>query len=286
MQPAAYLAELLSGASLHRTPCDHGEMVWQQWSERGTPLVLLHGGFGSWNHWLKNIPGLRQQRALWTLDLPGLGDSAELPEPHTSTHFAQVILKGLDALLGSATHFELAGFSFGAMLGARVAELAGSRCERFTAIGAAGFGFLHNQVSLLRPPAAETPVEEARLIHHSNLRTLMFSSEDFIDEMAICAHGHNLEQHRFNSRKLSLTDDFVQSLPLIQAGLVGVWGSRDATAGGRPNIEKRRELFLSAQPSARFHILDGVGHWAMYEVPELINGVLLQRPPQPVAITS
>ncbi len=286
MQPAAYLAELLSGASLHRTPCDHGEMVWQQWSERGTPLVLLHGGFGSWNHWLKNIPGLRQQRALWTLDLPGLGDSAELPEPHTSTHFAQVILKGLDALLGSATHFELAGFSFGAMLGARVAELAGSRCERFTAIGAAGFGLLHKQVSLLRPPAAETPVEEARLIHHSNLRTLMFSSEEFIDELAICAHGNNLEQHCFNSRKLSLSDDFVQTLPLIQAPLVGVWGSLDATAGGRPNIEKRRELFLSAQPGARFHILDGVGHWAMYEVPELINGILLQRSPQPVAIPS
>jgi 2-hydroxy-6-oxonona-2,4-dienedioate hydrolase len=277
MNPATRLAQLLSEADLHATRCNHGEMVWQQWSDQGTPLVLLHGGFGSWNHWVHNIEGLRQQRALWTLDLPGLGDSAGMPEPHTAAHFAQIIVQGLDTLLGSATHFELAGFSFGAMIGARVAQLAGSRCERFTAIGAAGFGPLHHQVSLQRPPTANTPPDEALQIHHSNLRTLMFSSEDHIDELAIHAHGSNLARHRFNSRRLSLTDDFIQAMPLIQALLVGVWGSRDATAGGRANIEKRRELFLAAQPGADFHILNGVGHWAMYEAPAAVNAILLNR---------
>jgi 2-hydroxy-6-oxonona-2,4-dienedioate hydrolase len=277
MNPATRLAQLLSEASLHGTPCDHGELRWQQWSDDGTPLLLLHGGFGSWNHWVNNIEGLRQQRALWTLDLPGLGDSAVLPQPQTPTHFARVILQGLDSLLGSATHFELAGFSFGAMIGARVAGLAGSRCERFTAIGAAGCGPLHRQVSLQRPPTASTPPEEARQIHHSNLRSLMFSGEDCIDELSIHAHGSNLQRHRFNSRKLSLTDDFIQALPQIQASLVGVWGSRDATAGGRENIERRRELFLASQPGAEFYILNGVGHWAMYEAPIAVNNILLAR---------
>lgn len=275
MDPATRLAQLLSEAELHATPCNHGDLVWQQWSNRGKPLLLLHGGFGSWNHWVNNIEALRQQRALWTLDLPGLGDSAALPEPHTPTHFAQQVMKGLDILLGSANHFELAGFSFGAMIGARMAALAGSRCERFTAIGAAGFGPLHHQVSLQRPPSASTPAEEAHQIHHSNLRTLMFSSDDCIDELAIHAHGSNLQRHRFNSRRLSLTDDFIQSLPLIQAPLAGVWGSRDATAGGRTNIERRRDLFLASQPGAEFHILNGVGHWAMYEAPAAVNEILL-----------
>jgi 2-hydroxy-6-oxonona-2,4-dienedioate hydrolase len=279
MDPATRLAQLLSEADLQTTPCGQGRLVWQQWSSQGVPLVLLHGGFGCWNHWVHNIEGLRQQRALWTLDLPGLGDSAELPEPYTAMHFAQNVVAGLDVLLGSAAHFELAGFSFGAMIGARVAQLAGSRCERFTAIGAAGFGPLHKQVSLQRPPTASTPPDEAQQIHHSNLRALMFASEDSIDELAIHAHGSNLARHRFNSRRLSLTDDFIQTLPDIQAPLVGVWGSRDATAGGRANIEKRRELFLAAQTDAEFHILDGVGHWAMYEAPSAVNAILLAGKP-------
>ena len=280
---AALLDHLHTEAIIHTTPCDYGDLVWQQWPRKAPaesvsearPLLLLHGGFGSWSHWAANIPALRQYREVWTLDMPGLGDSADCPEPHTPEHIARIVLQGLDTLLGPTTGFELAGFSFGAMVGARLAILAGSRCSRFTAIGAAGCGDLHVQVHLLHPPTPDTPPAEARSIHCGNLRTLMLASNDSIDELAIHIHGENLARHRFNSRKLSLTGDFVQALPLIKGRLVGVWGSRDATAGGRPSLEKRRALFEAAQTGAEFHILDGVGHWAMYEAPEAINKILL-----------
>ncbi len=279
--PAQQLQQLLQQSLLHHTSCGHGQLCWQQWTcsaqqAQGVPLLLLHGGFGSWNHWLKNIPGLREQRDIWTVDLPGLGMSADMPEPHTPQHFAQILLRGINQLLGAATHFELAGFSFGAMIGARLAGQAGSRCQRFTAIGAAGFGKLHVQVPLQRPPTATTPAPAALSIHHANLRALMFSAEQYIDALALQAHADNLARHRFNSRKLSLSDDFVKALPAIKAQLVGVWGSKDATAGGRAAIEKRSELLLAAQPQAEFYILDGVGHWAMYEAPDEINRILLR----------
>ena len=64
-------------------------------------------------------------------------------------------------------------------------------------------------------------------------------------------------------------------MPEITATLVGVWGVYDATAGGRENIEARRQLFLAAQPDAEFHVLEDVGHWAMYECPALINRLIL-----------
>jgi 2-hydroxy-6-oxonona-2,4-dienedioate hydrolase len=295
---AGVLDHLRSEAIVHTTPCDHGDLVWQQWprevpaesspaesspASKAVPLLLLHGGFGSWSHWAANIATLRQQREVWTLDMPGLGASADCPEPHTPEHISRIVLRGLDTLLGPANKFELAGFSFGAMVGARLAILAGSRCCRFTAIGAAGCGDLHVQVHLQHPPRAcpaspgapETPPAEARSIHSANLRALMFASNDSIDDLAIHIHGENLARHRFNSRKLSLTEDFLQALPLIKARLVGVWGSRDATAGGRTNLEKRRALFKAAQKGAEFHILDGVGHWAMYEAPDAINKILL-----------
>ena len=282
---AALLDQLHSEAIIHTMPCDHGDLVWQQWPGRvaaglspareARPLLLLHGGFGSWMHWAVNIPALRQHREVWTLDMPGLGDSADCPQPHTAEHIASIVLHGLDTLLGPATGFELAGFSFGAMVGARLAILAGSRCSRFTAIGAAGCGDLHVQVRLQHPPTPDTAPAEARSIHRGNLRALMFASNDSIDDQAIHIHGENLARARFNSRKLSLSGDFIQAMPLIKARLVGVWGSRDATAGGRSNLEKRRALFAAAQTGAEFHILDGIGHWAMYEAPDAINKILL-----------
>lgn len=273
--PEAFLASMLDQAEILHTSCDHGQMRWQRWSQEGPALVLLHGGFGSWNHWVRNIPELADHFTLYTLDLPGLGESADLPEPQTPEHFGKVVLAGLDQIIGSAAHFQLAGFSFGAMIGAHVAALGGSRCERFIAVGAAGFGDLHVQVSLQRPPAVDTPWAEAHSIHHGNLRALMFSSDDHIDELAVHCHHINLARHRFNSRRLSLTTDFVETLPRIAAPLMGVWGSRDATAGGRGDIEKRRQLFKSVQADSQFHILDGVGHWAMYESPDRINALLL-----------
>ncbi|HEX4114045.1 MAG TPA: hypothetical protein VH020_16050, partial [Stellaceae bacterium] len=45
----------LDRVARHReTPCGDGTMVWREWGE-GVPVVLLHGGYGSWQHWLRNI---------------------------------------------------------------------------------------------------------------------------------------------------------------------------------------------------------------------------------------
>ncbi len=43
-------------------------------------MVLLHGGSGSWTHWIRNIPMLLAcGRQVWAQDLPGFGDSASPP---------------------------------------------------------------------------------------------------------------------------------------------------------------------------------------------------------------
>ena len=37
------------------TPCGDGSLVWRVWGS-GPPLILLHGGYGSWTHWIRNVP--------------------------------------------------------------------------------------------------------------------------------------------------------------------------------------------------------------------------------------
>jgi pimeloyl-ACP methyl ester carboxylesterase len=238
---------------------------------------MLHGGFGSWTHWVANIGALQKSRTLWVPDIPGLGASAGLDEPSTVEHFAREVLTSLDTLFGADSDFDLAGFSFGALIGAQLAAMAGERCKHLLVCGAAGFGDLHRQVDLLRPPGADTPVDEAIRIHRANLRTLMFAREETIDDLSIHVHGDNLSRARFNSRRLARSNAFVDALPNISARLCGIWGSEDATAGGLAAIEQRRALFLNSQPGSSFHILEGIGHWAMYEDAGTFNRIVVEE---------
>lgn len=273
MTPAAQrqVDALLAGAAIHQTP----GLAWQQWSQAGPRLLLLHGGFGSWNHWFANIDGLREHCELWTLDLPGLGHSGDIPAAASAGDFADHILAGLEALWPDAAELHLAGFSFGAMVGARLAQRLGSRCLSFTAIGAAGWGELHVQVPLSPPPPPGTDWEQAAPVHEANLRALMFSPQAPIDELAISLHADNLARARFNSRGLSRTDDFKTVLPAIRAPIHCGWGSADATAGGESALAARASVL--AELGAGFELLPGVGHWAMYEAPAAVNEMLLKQ---------
>jgi 2-hydroxy-6-oxonona-2,4-dienedioate hydrolase len=276
--PAKRLAHLLGQAQIHQTRLNGGDLLWQAWpgsDSNAMPLLLIHGGFGSWTHWAANLPGLMRERAVWTLDLPGLGSSAAMLKPYTTAHFARLVLEGWNQLQGAGSSFELAGFSFGAMIGGYVAAQSGERCTRCTLIGASGFGELHVQVPLLPPPGNDLAGAEAEAIHRENLGRLMLWKQQSIDELAVHIHSDNLARHRFRSRALARSNDLADVLPDIPGRLVGLWGDQDATAGGRSAINKRRELFCAAQAEAEFHILPEVGHWAMYEAAERVNRIIL-----------
>lgn len=274
--PASRVAALAARSQPLRIDVGGTSLAWRHWPgpAEQPPLVLLHGGFGSWTHWVANLRSLMAYRDVWTVDIPGLGESGDLPAPQTTAHFADVLAEGFDTVLGSNAAYDLAGFSFGAMLGAHIAMRTGSRCQRFFLIGAAGCGELHHQVTLLATPDDAAPADEATAIHRENLQRLMIAQSELIDDLAIFVHADNLARHRFRSRKLAGSNDLLAVLPRIEAQLIGIWGELDATAGSATDIARRQELFQQAQPGAEFYVLPGVGHWAMYEAPEQINALL------------
>src|SRR5262245_62158842 len=65
--PAAIIDAAARTARTVRTPCADGAMVWRVWG-KGEPLVLFHGGSGSWLHWIRNIPVLSRHYELWVAD--------------------------------------------------------------------------------------------------------------------------------------------------------------------------------------------------------------------------
>ena len=95
LAPRTLLDNLLERSKEIRTACGEADMVWRIWGpevpER-PPLVLLHGGFGAWNHWVRNIPVWEKEYQLVVADLPGCGDSASLPRPYDAEDLARIVI--------------------------------------------------------------------------------------------------------------------------------------------------------------------------------------------------
>ena len=77
--PADIVAAVERASTRRTTPNGAGEVVWHIWG-KGDPLVLVHGGTGSWRHWIRNIEYLARDFQIITPDIPGSGDSSS-PEP-------------------------------------------------------------------------------------------------------------------------------------------------------------------------------------------------------------
>lgn len=272
MAPEAQVQAVAAGSEVIETPCGEGSMVWRRWpgpaEAAGTPpVVLLHGGFGSWAHWLRAIPLLQQRLTVIACDLPGLGDSADLPKPHTAEGMAQVVSRGLDVVLGAQAPYQIAGFSFGGLIGSLVAALAGPRCRMFVAVGSAGFGKLHYIVDGLGMPTPEMSDAEITEMHRRNVARLMYHDPAKIDDLAVYVHRTSHARGRIRSRPMSLSDGLIQALPRIRGRLGGIWGEFDSTGGGVARIEARRDILRRHDPDAPFEIVPEAGHWVMDETP-------------------
>ena len=254
------------------TPCGAGTMVWRVWGS-GPPLILLHGGYGSWTHWIRNVLVLARRFTVIAPDLPGLGESSTPPEPHTAEGLAAIIVEGLDIVLSNDAAPHIAGFSFGGVLGGHVAAQLGDRLRALTLVGSNGLGLVRQPTALQRVPAGVS-AEEALAVHRRNLGALMIADPAKIDELAVYIQSQNAPRGRVRSRRFSRADTLARALPLVKARLDGIWGARDATA--YPHLDERARVLRSFQPGARFEVIAGAGHWVQYEAAERFNPLLAE----------
>jgi pimeloyl-ACP methyl ester carboxylesterase len=271
--PEAIVARIESQARRVETPCGEGSMVWRIWGD-GEPLVLLHGGYGSWTHWLRNIEPLAQRYQVIAPDMPGLGDSATPPQPYTPETLAAIMAKGLDQVLPPPASFALTGFSFGGVLGGHVAAQMGSRIKSFLMIGAAGLG-------LPRPPRAdlkrvEPGMSAAQILEtqRGNLAKLMFGDASRIDDLAVYLQNTNTRRGRLDSRPIAFTDTLIHTLPRATARLGAIWGEKDSTCA--PFIEQKFDVLRQIQPKTYCAVIADAGHWAQWEQPEALMAELIK----------
>ena len=236
-------------------------------------MVLLHGGSGSWTHWLRNIQALvASGRRLLVPDLPGFGDSALPPDGRDADAMPAVLEQGLQQLLGQAP-CDLVGFSFGAMVAALLSQQHAHRVARLVLIGPPGLGRPTLEPIALRAwRHLQTPAQ--RLAAHThNLREIMLHHEASITPLACQLQQLNAERDRLPHRRMSRTDRAAQALLQVRCPVHVLYGEHDRYYRGQTQqieaVLRGCPGFVQMQPIA------DAGHWVQFERPGPFHAALL-----------
>lgn len=253
-----------------------GDIVWHVWGERRpgvAPLVLFHGGSGSWTHWVRNIDALvAEGRQLWVPDLPGFGDSAPLPEGTDADAMVEPLRAGLRALLGDEA-CDLVGFSFGGMTAGLLAAAHPDVAQHLVLVGAPAMGVVPERQFTLKGWRHLSSPEAQAEAHRYNLAALMLSDPALIDEETLALHVLNVSRDRLPRRRLAHTDILARSLPQVRCPVHAIYGALDS-------LYKRWITELDGAfraTGAHFQGLELVpdcGHWVQYEQPQAFHAAL------------
>jgi pimeloyl-ACP methyl ester carboxylesterase len=257
------------------TPCGDGTVVWHRWGPRGSkPVLLLHGGSGSWTHWVRNIGPLASAgHAVWVPDMPGFGDSAAPPDGQDADALPAWLERGLAALVGPQP-VDLVGFSLGGLVAGLWAGAVPARVARLVLVGSPGLS------AELLPPLnlqrwdllrAGAPILAA---HRHNLLQLMLARVASASDLAVALHAHNVERDRLRKRRLMLTDALVPILQRLHCPVHGLWGAQDVLY--RHRLPLIGQVLSLAPGFQSLELMPDAGHWVQFEAAEHFNSALLR----------
>jgi pimeloyl-ACP methyl ester carboxylesterase len=240
----------------------------------GPPLVLLHGGAGSWTHWIRNIPALARHYSVLAIDLPGCGDSPDVPRDVEDAQYVDAVALAIADFSKANGRVRLCGFSFGAATAVGVAARLGSSVLQLALTGPGGFGVPPGRALDLRqvPFDGGTDAEIDAALRH-NLGVMMLADPAQADADTIALHRENVRRARFDSRRISLSEIMLQELPRVPAQTLIVWGEHDNLAA--PSVDARAGICRALKDDLDVRIVAGAGHWVQYEAADEVNRVLL-----------
>lgn len=267
-------AHLMAPERLRYTPCGDGHVVWHGWGPlTGRPVLLLHGGSGSWTHWVRNIPALAAAgHQVWAPDMPGFGDSAALPPGSDADAIVPHLAAGLRAL-PVAGPCDVLAFSFGSLVATLLATAHPDSVARLLLVGlpvlplASGRGVPLTRVD----PSAS--VAERDAAHRANLAAIMLHRTDSLDDETVALQAANATRDRMRSRRLVTTDTCQKAVQALACDFACVWGEEDVLYRGRWGDV--RAVCESNPQCAGTSLVPEAGHWVQYEAASMFNQMAL-----------
>ena len=233
------------------TAAVNGIRMWYAVFGHGSPVILVHGGFGNSNYWGLQIPSLARQHEVIVHDSRGHGRSTRSSEPITYHLMASDVLALMDAL--HVPKAALVGWSDGAIIGL---DIAIHHPERLTKL----FAFAANS-----DPSGTKDVSKDPLFSAYFSRT-----ENEYQKLSPTPGEFKLFHEQLNKmwdNEPHFSDEQLRSIK------VPTW----IVDGDHDEVIKREDTDHMAAliPGAGELILPNVSHFALLQDPEQFNEALL-----------
>ena len=250
------------------------KVCWRSWG-KGKPLILLHGGYGSWAHWIKQAIPFSKNYNVLIPDMPGFGESEDLTLPHTPEKISANIAETLLKLISPEETPIICGFSFGGLIAGHLSYNLierGLNPEKLILVGPGGLGAKRGEMRNMIARHSKMSEEEIYQAHKTNLEILMMHDATKVDDWSVHIQKQNTDAHRIKSRPISSTDTLARILEKQDVPLFLLWGEKDASVG--VYLEDRMAILREVNNKVRFHVEYNLGHWIMYENEILFNKIL------------
>ena len=250
------------------------KVCWRSWG-KGKPLILLHGGYGSWAHWIKQAIPFSKNYNVLIPDMPGFGESEDLTLPHTPEKISANIAETLLKLISPEETPIICGFSFGGLIAGHLSYNLierGLNPEKLILVGPGGLGAKRGEMRNMIARHSKMSEEEIYQAHKTNLEILMMHDATKVDDWSIHIQKQNTDAHRIKSRPISSTDTLARILEKQDVPLFLLWGEKDTSVG--VYLEDRMSILRDINSKVRFHVEYNLGHWIMYENDVIFNKIL------------
>lgn len=272
MRSAEARQQIGAGASIpglkHATVALPDGMVHYVEAGAGKPLLLIHGGHGSWTHWLANIAPLAAHRRVIALDLPGFGGSHRLESDCTVERYGETVSQLLDAL-----HIEraaIAGFSFGSIVACVAARREPRRISHLVLVNAPGIGPSSPLAAAMMKDLTELSLRKGlRTGSLESLKRIQLFDHGLIDDAAVDRMLVNLRLTRFVTRDLSSIARTDLILAAVTQPLLIFIGREDVHR--QFGLEGGLETLARCAPHAQVWLVEHAAHWLQYDRAALFN---------------
>ena len=254
---------------------DDTTVCWRIWG-KGQPIIFLHGGYGSWRHWIKQVTYLSKDYQILVPDMPGFGESSDLKSDHTPENISLNLYQTFRKLnITDLDNISLVGFSFGGLISGHLSYQflkKGIKLKNLILVGPGGTGARRGPMREMVRRTPKMSFEEILKAHFENLKILMINNPKNIDLLSLYIQLENTNNHRLKSRPISATNTLIKILEKQNIIPHLIFGEKDATVG--PYLEERISKFRAACTDIRIHVEINAGHWIMYEKPDNFNKLI------------
>jgi pimeloyl-ACP methyl ester carboxylesterase len=237
----------------------------------GPPLVLVHGSYGSLNHWSANLDGLAERFRVLALDLPGFGGSYAIPQGSGLDAFADALADFLDAQ--DLDRAALGGFSFGALACIRLATTAPQRVTATFVVSPPVPGPPSPRIAAIQQRIATLATTKSiRLSAETMLRDIMLFQHDKVTDEVVAMAVDNILNTKFRARPLLYESDIYAMLAGLESPVLLMHGEQDPFYQDNPELSRHR---FRPGRSRRLDVVPGAAHWACFDAPDRVNAAAL-----------